>query len=93
VAKQIFSGNMKELDELIETMMDKSENMIKHGNQMSKAHVCQVCGNEDQKSNIKYHIEANHIEGVSIPCNLCEKSFSSRNSLRVHVKTQHSCIN
>ena len=90
VAKQNFSGNMKELDELIETMMGKSENMIKRGNQMIKAYVCQVCGKEDQKINIKYHIEANHIEGVCVPCNLCEKSFSSRNSLRVHVKTQHT---
>ena len=87
--KQDFSGDMKELDEQIETMMGQGENFIKHGASRIKAFICQVCGKEGLKWNIKDHIEANHLEGISIPCSFCEKSFRSRNSLRNHVKAHN----
>ena len=61
-------------------MMEKSQN--KHANGKQAAHVCKVCGKEGMGSAIKDHIEANHIEGIVIPCNLCEKTFRSRNALR-----------
>ena len=76
--KHQFAGDMKELDEQIETMMRRGENKIKDGPKMIKAYVCQVCGKESKKCNIKDHIEANHLEGISIPCNFCEKTFRSR---------------
>ena len=38
---------------------------------------------------IKDHIEANHIEGIVIPCNLCDKTFRSRNALRLHNRLHH----
>ena len=83
--KHEFSGEMSELDEKIETMMVRSETMVRgpHKN-MIKAYVCQVCGKEGQRTNIKDHIEANHLEGISIPCSLCEKTFRSRKALRKH---------
>ena len=84
--KHQFSGDMKELDELIETMMRRGENMIRQGpTNMIKAYVCQDCGKEGQRCDIKNHIEANHLEGISIPCSFCEKTFRSRDSLRHHI--------
>ena len=87
--KEEFYGDMNELDEHIESMMGRGENIIQHGAKSKKACVCQVCGKEGLKWNIKDHIEANHIEGISIPCSFCEKSFRSRDSLRHHVKTHN----
>ena len=55
--------------------------------------VCKVCGKIDnsknKKQNMMSHIEAKHIEGVSIPCNQCEKSFRSRKYLAKHITKTH----
>ena len=45
---------------------------------------CKVCGKEGQGINIRDHIEANHLEGIILPCNLCDKTFRSRVALRLH---------
>ena len=78
---------MKELDERINSMMRKSENLCRGGSR--KADICTVCGKEGQGRDIKDHIEANHLEGLSIPCNYCEKIFMSRSSFRTHNKRFH----
>ena len=52
--------------------MEKSEN--KYANVHCKADRCKVCGKEGMGSAIKDHIEANHIVGIVLPCNLCEKN-------------------
>ena len=77
-----FSNDFKELDEKVNSMMKKSENLLPNGQR--KAHICKVCGKEGMGNDIKKHIEANHLEGVSIPCNFCERTFRSRKSLREH---------
>ena len=87
--KKEFSGDLKELDDKIKSLMGRGENIIKKGNQMIKAYVCQVCGKEGLNMNIKRHIEVNHIEGISIPCNICEKSSSSRDALSHHKFKYH----
>ena len=81
-----FSGNLVELEERVKSMMEKSENKLANGRQSATR--CKVCGKEDMGSHIKDHIEANHLEGIIIPCNLCDKSFRSRNALRLHMR-QH----
>ena len=73
-----FSGNMEELEEKVSSMMQKSENFVTNGSQ--KADICKVCGKEGKGDVIKNHIEANHLEGVVIPCNHCEKTFRSINA-------------
>ena len=79
-----FTGEMQELDANIKSMMVRSQNMIQNGKRQVTAHICTVCGKEGLGRNIKDHIEANHIDGVSVPCNFCEKTFRSRNALRLH---------
>ena len=71
-----FSGDLDELEERVKSMMEKSQNKYANGQQL--AHRCKVCGKEGMGSAIKDHIEANHLEGIVIPCNLCDKTFRYR---------------
>ena len=80
---------MKELDEIVKAMMETSEKIIHEGNQQRHAKVCKVCGKEGQATDLKRHIEASHLEGVSVPCNLCDKILRTREALRKHKKSDH----
>ena len=71
--RNLATSNLQELDDTIKTMMETSENMIKVGKKQRRAKICKVCGKEGYSSDIKRHVEANHLEGVSVPCNLCDK--------------------
>ena len=82
-----YSGDVDQLEEMVKSMMEKSENDYVNGHR--KVDRCKVCGKEGKGGNIKDHIEANHIEGIVLPCNLCEKTFRSRNALRHH--NRHKC--
>ena len=82
-----FSADLDHIKEMVESMMEKSENLIATGRQ--KAHKCNVCGKEGLGSHIKDHIEAKHIEGISIPCNICGRIVRSTNALRQHKKINH----
>ena len=44
---------------------------------------------EGQAGAIKIHIEANHLEGVSVPCKICGKILRSRSSLSMHILRNH----
>ena len=83
-----FSGDLEELEEKVKSMMEKSKNKYANGPQL--ADVCKVCGKEGMGKNIKDHIEANHLEGIVIPCNLCDKTFRSRNGFRLHKRQYHN---
>ena len=90
----IFGNNYEnfvELDKIVKSMMEKSQNKTANGpNSFTVAHRCKVCGKEGGGTAIKDHIEANHIEGIIIPCNLCDKTFRSRNGLRTHKLRHHT---
>ena len=77
-----LSGNFNELEEKVNSLMEKSQNKTADGRQL--AYRCTLCGKEGHCINIKYHIEANHLQGVVIPCNFCGKIFSSRHALKLH---------
>ena len=64
VVKQHFSGDIQELDEQIEMMIGRGGNLIKGNGKglMGKVYVCQSCGKEGTRTNIKHHIQANHIK-------------------------------
>ena len=52
---------------------------------------CIQCGKTSPYiTNIKNHVEANHLEGLTYPCTECNKISKSRASLRMHMKTAHS---
>ena len=81
---------MTELDEKVKSMMEKGPNVISYGKgKKQKANVCKICGKEGQIVAIRDHIESNHLEGISLPCSQCEKTFRSRNSLRKHKSSCH----
>jgi hypothetical protein len=69
--------NNKELFSTTNSMMERNED---------GKWACQACGKIiGHKGDMRNHIEANHIEGVSHPCSQCGKKFRSRNSLAHHV--------
>ena len=82
--------NVQELDEKVKSLRVESQNSLPVGpNGSTKAHICTICGKEGRGKNIMDHIESNHLEGVSIPCDLCGKTFRSRNSLSKHKRHLH----
>ena len=83
-----ITGDLEELDEQVKSMMENSPNMIQEGKRQKRAKICKVCGKEGNATAIKDHIEANHLDGISLPCNNCEKTFRSRIA-----KRQHNCKN
>ena len=51
---------------------------------------CRICGKSaNKKQQMQYHVEGKHLQGVSLPCNLCGKIYRSRNSLIVHKSRKH----
>ena len=85
----VMSADLQQLDETVKGMMDTSENMIQDGKSKRRAKVCKVCGKEGHATDIKRHIENNHLEGVSIPCNLCDKTLCTRLALGRHRKSDN----
>ena len=81
-----ISGDVEKLDEQINLMMEKTARKNAHGQPF---YACNICGKENKRSHMKNHIEANHLDGVSIPCNLCEVSFRSRKTKENHMRAFH----
>ena len=84
-----YSEYIQELDQTVKSMIEKSEKKILVGKQLQRVNICKVCGKEGQWVAIRDHIEANHLQGVSLSCSLCEKSFRSRKMLRTHKSSNH----
>ena len=74
--------NENKLAEKVKSMMLVSENRIPNGKE--RARICKVCGKEGQFKNMTSHIEANHISGIVLPCNICGITKASRNGLAQH---------
>ena len=85
----ILAANLQELDKTVKEMMKTSENMVQVGNRQRRAKICKVCGKEGYNTDIMRHIETHHLEGLSVPCNLCDKRIRSRNALRAHMIKEH----
>ena len=75
--------------------MERSQNMIQTAKRADgipkreKAFTCKVCGKEGVRQHMISHIETNHLEGIYIPCDFCEKTFSARVNLRMHKSKYH----
>ena len=84
------SLDLVNLDKEVKSMMIFSDNIAKSGSKvLGRARICRVCGKEGSMDAIMKHIEANHMNEVSIPCNICGKVSKTRNSLAVHKSTVH----
>ena len=89
-------ADLQALDEKVKSMIEKGERMIQHGTypngmpRQETSYVCKVCGKEDKLTNIRNHIEANHLEGISLPCDFCHKTFSTRSYLNRHKNAFHA---
>ena len=90
-----LSTDLEALDEKVKSMMEKGQRMIPDGKQANGTQkqqtvcICKVCGKKGLVKQIRDHIEANHLRGISLPCDQCGKSFSSRTSLEFHKRKYH----
>ena len=83
------SIDLQALDEKVKSMMEKGQKMIPTGTQQKTLCICKVCGKEGLPASIRDHIEANHLIGICIPCDVCDKTFTSRNNLNNHKSRLH----
>ena len=45
---------------------------------------CVACGVMKRKTDMRRHIEANHLENADVHCDKCGKNFKTRDSMRKH---------
>ena len=87
---QLVGVEPNELDEQIKSMIEHSGESMTVGNRKRELLSCKVCGKEGQLGNIRRHIEANHITGVTHTCSICGKTSRSRHGLRHHKNKEHN---
>ena len=74
--------NQTEVDQKIKELLVRTD----RGNGELECTVCRKIGKDVR--NMRRHAET-HIEGLSYSCNICDKSFRSKNSLAVHITKYH----
>ena len=82
-----IDASNQDLDNQITSMLTKTG--IKHSNGHEFLFSCNICGKEAKSSNMRDHIEANHITGFSHACNICGNVSRTRNALGVHKHRNH----
>ena len=93
-----FNGDLEFLDVKVKSLMERGSNTIsergkgKNGTRQRAAFICKLCGKEDHPTNIKAHIERNHLEGIAIPCSFCDEVCTSRNAMSQHKSAMHKDI-
>ena len=75
-----FFSNEQELDEKCNSMKTQKGKMGKRYTNARK---------EAPNCDLKKHIEANHLEGIAIPCNVFFKTFKSRNAKDQYSRVYH----
>ena len=70
-----------DLNDQIESMMMKQDGVW----------TCKACGKKSSqgKAVTRNHIESKHIDGISVPCGQCDKTFRSNNSFKMHIFKYH----
>ena len=83
VPKSFSEGNVttQEINEKTDEYLIRGEDGL---------YSCGLCGKagDNSKRNMRNHVET-HLEGLSFPCQNCQKVFRSRNSLNVHKSMFH----
>ena len=89
VAKSKFDGQRLSLSEDDKRHLDERINQLLEKGEDGKFQ-CTLCEKFFKtKKQCQYHIEARHLEGILLPCHLCEKTFRSGNSLANHKTKLH----
>ena len=79
IEKVVSVTDMAEVDEKTEQLMEKIDGIFH----------CKACVYTSRnRIHMKEHVER-HIDGLSYPCQFCDKTFRSRNSLRRHLYNFH----
>ena len=82
--EQIYSSHMQDFDA---TIKSNFELITRDGKII---YICNLCGKKALfDTQMRNHIEANHLEGVVHSCNFCEKIFRTRNGLGQHCSLCH----
>ena len=84
---KIDTEGIEELAEKAKSLMEKTSSATPDGKR--PLYVCKICGKEGQSIDVQRHIEAKHLEGAALPCNICGKTSRSRNALGEHKRTYH----
>ena len=70
-----------------DTFSNLSDN-AKHLGEKHSRHICTTCGeSKANSSQLAYHMEASHGEGVS--CQFCGQQYRSKLACSIHVKSAH----
>ena len=78
--ESLVSHNQREIDAKVNELINKLER---------GKYQCVKCGKiTKRREHMVRHVET-HIEGLSYSCRLCERVFSSRNSLQTHKYSSH----
>ena len=85
-----ISFDLEGLDEQIKSMFTKTD--LSAGGDRGKLATCNVCGKQLPLKVMPIHIEANHITGVSHPCNICGKVSRTRHGLGMHKSKYHRVV-
>jgi len=83
------AADLQDLDDKIKSMMMFSGNRTAD---KQKMRLCNVCGKEGVYANMRHHIEAHHITGVSHSCNICGITTRSRHSMIMHKRRKHKSL-
>ena len=78
--------SLQDIDKKCKSLMEKTSTKLPNGNLLYK---CTACGKVAIRTQMKNHIEENHLEGEFLPCNLCEQTFNSGDLLANHVHRNH----
>ena len=81
--------DIESLKQQVKSMMIISDKDNPYKTNGERARICKMCGKESSFATIMQHIEANHITGISLPCDLCGKSCKSRNAMATHKSSYH----
>ena len=54
---------------------------------------CNFCSKSGSRSHMREHVECCHVDGLQFPCGFCDKTFRSRNGIRLHASRQHKSKN
>ena len=84
------SQSFKDLEDLHKKTTSMMEKTLTRNAKGKPLFACKLCGKGSANTTeIRRHIEGNHLEGVSLPCKICGKIFKMSNSLSVHIHREH----